>query len=333
MAITVVELTNNTQSVETAYVLMRRTLDLLPDGVLIIGHDRKVLYFNEAFERLWRIPHDVAEYGDIAMLDHVVSQLDDPTSFVARVEQLYESSEFSEDELTFKDGRVFNRRSVALGDGGGGYSRIWIFSDVTEAWSARIDVLTGLLNRRAYANELPEFMASTEYGRTKSFALVDVDQFKSYNDSYGHAAGDAVLERIGEILRHACDSNTASAYRIGGEEFAVTCVSDDDDAAVSFHQAILQHIRQEVVKHDGNHPHGIVTVSVGLGLFSGPADAKVVFASVDRALYRAKKLGRNTIALEPIGHLSGIASNQAPETCNKLQDHSSQRSMILTGTG
>lgn len=325
-----VELTNNTQSVQTAYVLMRRTLDLLPDGVLILGHDRKVLYFNEAFERLWRIPRDVAACGDLAMLDHVASQLDDPTSFLALVEELDASSEFSEDELTFKDGRVFNRRSAALEDGGG-YSRIWIFSDVTEAWSARVDVLTGLLNRRAYANELPEFMASTEHGHTKSFALIDVDQFKSYNDSYGHAAGDAVLERIGEILRHACDSNTASAYRIGGEEFAVTCVSDDDQAAISLHQEILQHVRQEVVRHDGNHPHGIVTVSVGLGLFSGPADARAVFTSVDRALYRAKSLGRNTIALEPMGKLSRNNSDQTTEIPRTLPNPI-QNSIVLTGT-
>ena len=325
-----VELTNNTQSVQTAYVLMRRTLDLLPDGVLILGHEGKVLYFNEAFERLWRIPRDVAACGDLGMLDHVASQLDDPTSFLALVEELDASSEFSEDELTFKDGRVFNRRSVALEDGGG-YSRIWIFSDVTEAWSARVDVLTGLLNRRAYANELPEFMASTEHGHTKSFALIDVDQFKSYNDSYGHAAGDAVLERIGEILRHACDSNTASAYRIGGEEFAVTCVSDDDQAAISLHQEILQHVRQEVVRHDGNHPHGIVTVSVGLGLFSGPADARAVFTSVDRALYRAKSLGRNTIALEPMGKLSRNNSDQTTEIPRTLPNPI-QNSIVLTGT-
>ena len=327
------ELTNNAQSVQTAYALMRRTLDVLPDGVLIIGHDREVLYFNEAFERLWHIPREVAERGDNAMLDHVVGQLDDPTSFVALVEQLYQSPNFSEDELTFKDGRVFNRRSVALEVGGGGYSRIWIFSDVTEAWSARIDALTGLLNRRAYASELPEFMASTEHGRVKSFALVDVDQFKSYNDSYGHAAGDSVLERIGEILRRACDSNAASAYRIGGEEFAVTCVSDSDDATVSFHQSILGEIRAAGLKHRGNRPHDIVTVSVGLGLFSGPADAKVVFAAVDRALYRAKKLGRNTIALEPMSNLSRLTTDQKQNSPTQLHGNSSECSIMLTGTG
>src|SRR5690606_20330206 len=95
------------------YPLMRRALDLLPDGVLIIGGNREVLYLNAAFERLWRIPSEVVRQGDRAMLEHVLEKLDDPDSFIELVERLYHSADPSEDQITFDDGRVFHRRSVA----------------------------------------------------------------------------------------------------------------------------------------------------------------------------------------------------------------------------
>lgn len=281
--------------IQSAYSLMRRALDVLPDGVLIIGENRQVRYCNEAFRQLWRIPRHILGCGDGAMLDHVVAQLDDAKSFLGLVERLYGCPDPSDDELTFKDGRVFNRKSVALDGGDGGYSRIWIFSDVTEAWSARIDALTGLLNRRAYAAELPEFMSDLQPGRVKSFALADLDHFKAYNDQYGHAAGDLVLEKVGEALRQACGDYSGKAYRIGGEEFAIASAHDDVTAAVTFHQMIRNQIEGFQIRHAGNLPHGVVTISAGLGLFAGEGEAKAIFAAVDRALYRAKKLGRNKL--------------------------------------
>jgi diguanylate cyclase (GGDEF)-like protein len=246
---------------------MRRTLDLLPDGVLIIGSKREVLYLNEAFKQLWQIPADVVTAGDRAMLDYVLDQLEDPAAFLNSVEALYASEASSEDELSFHDGRVFKRRSVALEGGAGGFSRIWIFSDFTEAWSARIDPLTGLLNRRAYGRELPCFMAAEEPDLVKAFALVDVDQFKAFNDRYGHAGGDTVLEKVGAILERSTSRGSHKTFRIGGEEFAIASAHADDNAAVRYHQSIVTAIKDACIPHSGNKPHGVVTISMGLGLF------------------------------------------------------------------
>ncbi|WP_127144609.1 GGDEF domain-containing protein [Pelagibacterium montanilacus] len=273
--------------------LMRRALDLMPDGVLIIGSNRDVLYMNEAFETLWRVPRSVVEQGDRAMLAHVLEQLDDPGAFMNLVDRLYGSTEPSEDQLNFKDGRLFNRRSVALLENGGGFSRIWIFSDITEAWSARVDALTGLMNRRAYAQELPEFMASVTDESTKAFALLDVDNFKEYNDRYGHAKGDSVLERIGDLLRATLKRSSDRAYRIGGEEFAVATCHRDCTSAASFYEGLLTSIRSAKIEHAGNPPYGCITVSMGLGLFEGAREPAQIFSEVDRALYRAKRQGRN----------------------------------------
>lgn len=288
------------QELDATIPLMRRTLDLLPDGVLIIGSDRQVLYLNDAFKQLWQIPEKVAAQGDRAMLDHVIGQLEDPTAFLNTVETLYSSPDPSEDELSFIDGRVFKRRSVALEGGDEGFSRIWIFSDFTEAWSARIDPLTGLLNRRAYSRELPCFMAAEEPGLVKAFAIVDLDQFKAFNDRYGHAGGDAVLERVGALLDRGASLASHKAFRIGGEEFAIASAHGNSEAAIRYHQDMLRKIREAAIPHVSNRPHGVVTISMGLGLFTGPGRPGDVFAKVDRALYRAKKLGRNRIAMATI---------------------------------
>lgn len=279
----------------TALPFVRRTLDLLPDGVLIVGACREVVYLNDAFKQIWQIPAEVVVRGDRAMLDYVVGQLEDPAAFLNAVERLYQSPESSEDEITFNDGRVFKRRSVALESGVSGFSRIWIFSDFTEAWSARIDPLTGLLNRRAYGRELPNFMASDHSAQIKAFALIDVDHFKAFNDRYGHAGGDAVLERLGVILDKGVNLTSHKAFRIGGEEFAIASVHPDYEAAIQYHQQIVGSIQQAGIPHAENRPHGVVTISMGLGLFSGPGEPGDVFAAVDKALYRAKKFGRNRV--------------------------------------
>jgi diguanylate cyclase (GGDEF)-like protein len=287
----------NDDLVSHTYPLMRRTLDLLPDGVLIIGSRREVLYHNAAFQKLWRIPPEVFAAGDQTMLRFVLDQLDDPEGFIGLVERLYTSPEPSEDDLTFRDGRIFNRRSVALEAGNGGFSRIWIFTDVTEAWSARVDPLTGLLNRRVYAREFPDFVTSTPEDSVKSVALLDVDRFKRYNDEYGHAAGDAALEGIGDILQTLLRRDADRAFRIGGEEFLVMSRHRTEHDAMRFFGSIIGEVRRAGVAHNWNPPWNVLTLSMGLGIFRGAADPATVFEAVDLALYRAKRNGRNRIEL------------------------------------
>ncbi|RYF46675.1 MAG: diguanylate cyclase, partial [Cytophagaceae bacterium] len=303
-----------------AHALMRRALDLLPDGVLIIGSNREVLYTNAAFEALWRIPADVVRRGDQAMLNNVLDQLDDPNAFIELVQRLYRSPSSSEDELRFKDGRIFHRRSVALDVEDGGFSRIWIFSDVTEAWSARIDPLTGLFNRRAYAVELPDFIKMECENVVKAFALIDVDHFKSYNDQYGHAAGDAVLELLGNTFQAQLSGIQSTVFRIGGEEFAVISTHPEHHSAVHFHDQILEVVKRTNIAHAGNDPHGVVTISMGVGLFKGSADLKDIFATVDRALYRAKSHGRNSICLVDLDQRKECAANPVQAVSFSLQE-------------
>ena len=133
-------------------------LDALSDGILVIRSNRSIAYANDAFLTMWRVPSDLMAYrNDFAILNHVLSQLTDPTQFVGEIERLYMSDDVSADELTFKDGRLFGRRSLPFDIGDAQAARVWIFTDITPdiepapaqdtARSDRKDGPAGLLRR------------------------------------------------------------------------------------------------------------------------------------------------------------------------------------------
>jgi diguanylate cyclase (GGDEF)-like protein len=277
--------------------VFERTLDALPDGVLLIDDERNIEYANHAFRVLWRIPEALlATQDDALVLAFVLDQLEDPVQFGREVERLYGSAETSQDELSFKDGRVFSRRSVPLHDGVTNSARIWIFTDITEARSASFDALTGLNNRRAYGRQFPNWIAAPD-DNLRAVALMDIDNFKGYNDAYGHAAGDEVLRQVGVLLRMQLCKPDDLAFRIGGEEFLIASGGREAPAVVPFFEAIRRSIVDMKIIHAGNHPHGVVTASFGLAVGRGPKDPASVFQHADAALYRAKRGGRNAIAV------------------------------------
>jgi diguanylate cyclase (GGDEF)-like protein len=263
--------------------IFERALDALPDGVLLVNASRHILYANSAFMRLWNMPEDVfAARDDGRALRYVMNQLEDPDEFRSKVEMLQRSSDSSEEEIRFKD------------EGQSG-SRIWIFTDVTEAKSAAIDHLTGLPNKLAYSRDFPNFVAEEQDGLVRSVALMDLDNFKKYNDLYGHAAGDRVLRQIGSLLRAQLNGAHDLLFRFGGEEFLLaTCAREEREARLLF-EAVRASIVEAAMPHLGNGPYGVVTASFGLGILRGVHEPDTVFERVDAALYRAKAQGRNTV--------------------------------------
>jgi two-component system cell cycle response regulator len=161
---------------------------------------------------------------------------------------------------------------------------------------ARRDPLTGLANRRALREDLEVLEARVaRYGHRYCMAVLDVDHFKSYNDSYGHQAGDRILETIATALKnHARTGDTL--YRYGGEEFL--CMFPEQSLATGA-QAI-QRMRAGVERLAIPHlasPFGVLTFSAGLAMLE-PGDtrsASDVLKEADEALYRAKQLGRNRV--------------------------------------
>lgn len=278
--------------------MFERALDALPDGVLLTDANRHVVYCNLAFTKHWNIPAwALAAHDETFLLNFVREQLVDPAAFIREVERIHPTLEASEDEVLLKDGRVLSRRSVPFDEGGSFAARLWIFTDVTEARHAHVDALCGIANRRAYSVQFPNFVESGDDGLVRSVALMDIDNFKAYNDLYGHAAGDMVLRKIGSLLRHSIKNPEDLSFRIGGEEFLVASKCRDAGGALSFFETLRAGIEDLQMPHEGNRPFNVVTASIGLATFRQPRAPDQLFEEIDAALYRAKRDGRNRIML------------------------------------
>lgn len=152
------------------------------------------------------------------------------------------------------------------------------------------DALTGLHNRRFLTQRLSEEL-SRAYRQKTSFTVLmaDVDEFKKYNDTYGHPAGDEVLKKVANILRNSTRAMDSTA-RYGGEEFAV--LLNDTTGKEAFE--VAERIRTQVESQEFTGRK--ITISIGMAEF--PEDgytADAVISSADEALYEAKRGGRNRV--------------------------------------
>ncbi len=151
---------------------------------------------------------------------------------------------------------------------------------------SRIDHLTGLSNRRELMEHLQQTISNVA-GGTFSVIMADLDDFKSINDTYGHATGDYVLQRFAEAIRKVCPKN-CSAARLGGEEFLILLPMTTKDEALIIAEKI-----QNSIRCDKQNP--CFTVSMGVVDYNTlqPEDASQLLHRADLAMYRAKSAGKN----------------------------------------
>ncbi len=157
-----------------------------------------------------------------------------------------------------------------------------------------IDDLTRLYNYRYFFAQLEkEIEISKRYGQPLSLILIDIDDFKQYNDTYGHMEGDRVLARVGQILNNSIRKSD-TAFRYGGEEFLVLMpVTELEESSVT-----AERIRQAISKDVFEPIPGekvCVTVSIGVAQYKGEKDAREFFQRVDNLMYEAKKTGKNRV--------------------------------------
>jgi diguanylate cyclase (GGDEF)-like protein len=155
---------------------------------------------------------------------------------------------------------------------------------------AMIDSLTGVLNRRAFLDHADgEWVRHRRHNHSLSCAMVDVDGFKKINDTFGHAAGDAVLQHIGALLRATLRASDLPA-RLGGDEFAALMPETTLDGAVALGERLLARVQQRPL-HVLDQSLA-TTLSIGVASAEGCNSLEELIAKADRALYRAKKEGR-----------------------------------------
>jgi diguanylate cyclase (GGDEF)-like protein len=167
---------------------------------------------------------------------------------------------------------------------------------------ARTDGLTGLDNRRTFEERADEaWLQMQRSGRPLSMLLIDVDNFKGFNDLYGHSAGDDALAAVARCIGGNVRRPSDVAARYGGEEFAVLLPDTDGSGAAQIAEQIRAAVQALQMRHVSS-AHHVLTISIGIASTASHrfATYRAFVNAADTALYEAKDAGRNRILCYPV---------------------------------
>ncbi|MHB8915263.1 MAG: EAL domain-containing protein [Thiobacillus sp.] len=274
-------------------------------GILFADTQNRILYYNPAFQLIWRIPMNRALHGKLPA-DVIIKE---GSSLSAR-DQLEEwmrepvgHEERPIAQIGLTDGRLITRLSHPVYDSANTFiGHLWMFEDVTQEqqtaqqliYLAERDSLTGLYNRHRLHEEMEKLLhESVRSGTHGALLFFDLDEFKYINDTFGHHAGDATLTRIANELTGLVRRNEILA-RLGGDEFALLIPQIMDLKEVEILAERMVRAISQLPLVFADHPLR-VTVSLGIALYPehGVSIAELV-AHADTAMYQAKACGKNT---------------------------------------
>ncbi|MEA2029614.1 MAG: diguanylate cyclase [Campylobacterota bacterium] len=163
-----------------------------------------------------------------------------------------------------------------------------------------IDELTGLYNRRHFNKVMKEeFKRAKELETTLAFVMIDIDNFKMYNDNYGHDKGDEILESVAKEFKASLKRSSDNVFRLGGEEFGLLFNNLDYSYSVEYANSIRKNIAQLKIPHSYNDEYGIITISIGVCFVDFSSDSigiNDIYHYADQALYESKMNGRNVVS-------------------------------------
>ena len=160
---------------------------------------------------------------------------------------------------------------------------------------AATDGLTGLLNRRSFDDALRrEWRRTRRTDGALALMMIDVDNFKAFNDLYGHVAGDKGLQTIAQLMKQNARRTNDQAARVGGEEFAILMPDTGAHAAQERAEALRLAVAGMAIRHGGS-AGGVLTISVGVITSAGVDNPEDLLKQADAALYQAKSGGRNMV--------------------------------------
>ena len=283
-----------------ALSLLTATLDSTADGILVLDNDGVITGFNGRFSEIWRITNFVAVGDDSTKLSFVLDQLLNPQAFLARNRELQDEPEHeSFDTLEFKDGRAVELSSRPQTVGGTIVGRVWSFRDVTDRirledeleYRAFHDSLTGLANKALFQDRLEHALARIgQTGSHLAVLFIDLDDFKTVNDSLGHGVGDQLLKRVAADLSE-CLRPLDTAARLGGDEFAILIEdvwSREDITTLA--QRILDSLRLAVPQGSRS---STAAGSIGIAFDEPGITSEQLLRNADIAMYKAKEGGKD----------------------------------------
>ncbi len=272
----------------------RVALENVGHALAMYEADGTVSVCNRQFRDLFSIPEDMAEWthSDMISLLAVLSSLE-PLAIRELLERRQQGG--SADELIeLKDGRFIEVSVQQIGNDGW----VEVYRDVTRSrhkteriqYLARHDGLTGLLNRHEFVAQVDAMLSSAPEGKIVSVVFIDLDEFKSVNDTLGHAIGDGLLTAAAERLRRSVRASDLVA-RLGGDEFAIAYLSDGDENGTK----VLAGRLVEDLKAPYEIKGYSVAISASIGVRSTSANelnADQLLRDADLAMYRMKSEGR-----------------------------------------
>ncbi len=167
------------------------------------------------------------------------------------------------------------------------------------------DIMTGLYNKSYFEEALNEKLKIQRRGsRVLALLVIDIDYFKQYNDIYGHIRGDEALKDVAKVLKDSLRYVDDMAFRIGGEEFAIICTAKSKKQILTFAERVQHNIQNLKIEHEKSDVSPYLSVSIGIHFTPSHLieNARKVFEYADKALYAAKREGRNKI--EVYGNIS-----------------------------
>ncbi len=281
--------------------LLNTILDNMAHGVLLFDSESRLLVCNQRYVSMYGLTQDAAKVGrslrELLKYRVAAGTFDgDSEGYVARLmENILEGKSFS-DTVKLGDGRIISVANKPIADGG------WlaIHEDITErqradeqiAHMARHDALTDLPNRIMLRERLQHELKRVKRGECLAVLCLDLDQFKSVNDTLGHPIGDELLKLVADRLR-GCTREPDTIARLGGDEFAIimTQMKEPTDAA-----SLSRRIRELIIRPYQVDGHQIVS-DLSIGISIAPIDgteSDILLKNADMALYGAKADGRGT---------------------------------------
>ena len=286
------------QQLESSISLLQATLEATADGILVLDNGGKVVSYNQRFIDIWGLPSAV-EIDRQQVLTLVREELVEPhaASLSKKFTQLTQNNY---DCLELKNGKILECYSQTQELQEQKIGQVWSFRDVTEHKKAQAmiqhqahhDSLTNLPNRTLFDRELAKALnLARNNNKMLAVMFLDLDRFKTINDTLGHAVGDLLLKSVVERLKH-CVRGQDLISRWGGDEFTlllseINCREDVNAIA----NRILQVLKPSF-NLEGHYLH--ISSSIGIAVFPDDgSDADTLLKNADVALYWVKEKGRN----------------------------------------
>lgn len=309
---TIARTPGDSNSPEQLVPAVARLFDASGAAVFLFDDQDRLMYGNaQYYDLICHAPGTYPTWPDIVRDNHargrgLVIEADDVEAWIQATLKKRRAQTYRQFEIDAWDGRWLLMTETLVPDLG----LLGIGVDITQAVNssrelkkeyqhalvrAETDLLTNLGNRRSL-ERLRELLTTKGHPHQVTALMIDVDQFKPYNDSLGHLQGDRCLEQVADIIRSSLRLSDAYPIRLGGDEFLVLMLNLELSLAQQVAERILANVRRAGIAHPSSQS-GLVTFSIGLASakISDAETFAALLKSADEALYEAKRRGRDGI--------------------------------------